>query len=75
MIRGRCGRGGGGARSAPSARWAGERGAPAELAAALMALVDRVARRLRAAHRACRTVVLRMRFDDYSRATRSHTHG
>ncbi len=40
---------------------------------ALVALVDRVARRLRAAHRLCRTVVLRLRFDDYSRATRSLT--
>ena len=38
-----------------------------------MALVDRVARRLRAARRVCRTVVLRLRFDDFSRATRSHT--
>ncbi len=47
--------------------------APTEVAAALMTLVDRVARRLRTAQRACRTVVLRMRFDDYSRATRSHT--
>jgi DNA polymerase-4 len=47
--------------------------APDELAATLMALVDRVTRRLRAAHRVCRTVVLRLRFDDYSRATRSHT--
>src|SRR5438270_1749938 len=47
----------------------------AEIAAALTALVDRVTRRLRAAHRACRTVVLRMRFDDYSRATRSYTMG
>jgi DNA polymerase-4 len=28
---------------------------------------------LRAAHRVCRTVVLRLRFDDFSRATRSHT--
>ena len=46
---------------------------PAELAATLMTLVDRVARRLRAAHRACRTVVLRLRFNDYTRATRSHT--
>jgi DNA polymerase-4 len=47
--------------------------APAEVQAALMTLIDRVARRLRAARRACRTVVLRLRFDDYSRATRSHT--
>ena len=39
-----------------------------------MTLVDRVARRMRAAGRACRTVVLRLRFADYSaRATRSHT--
>ena len=36
-------------------------------------IVDRVARRLRAARRVCRTVVLRLRFDDFSRATRSHT--
>ena len=43
------------------------------LEADLVALVDRVARRLRAARRACRTVVLRMRFDDFSRATRSQT--
>lgn len=41
--------------------------------ASLLALVDRVARRLRKAHRVCRTVVLRLRFDDFSRATRSHT--
>jgi DNA polymerase-4 len=45
----------------------------AELDASLMTLVDRVARRMRTAGRACRTVVLRLRFDDYSRATRSHT--
>jgi DNA polymerase IV len=39
----------------------------------LVGLVDRLARRLRTARRVCRTVVLRMRFDDFSRATRSHT--
>ena len=39
----------------------------------VVALVDRLARRLRAAGRVCRTVVLRLRFDDYSRATRSYT--
>jgi DNA polymerase-4 len=44
-----------------------------ELATALMALVDRVTRRLRTAQRVCRTVVLRLRFEDFSRATRSHT--
>jgi DNA polymerase-4 len=45
----------------------------ASVDAVLVALVDRLARRLRAAHRACRTVVLRLRFDDLSRATRSYT--
>ncbi len=44
-----------------------------ELITVLIALVDRVARRLRAAKRMCRTVVLRLRFADYSRATRSAT--
>jgi DNA polymerase-4 len=39
----------------------------------LVAIADRLARRLRAARRVCRTVVLRLRFDDLSRATRSHT--
>jgi DNA polymerase-4 len=43
------------------------------LDAVVVALVDRLARRLRAARRVCRTVVLRLRFDDFSRATRSHT--
>ncbi|MFL5896746.1 MAG: DNA polymerase IV [Thermoleophilaceae bacterium] len=43
------------------------------LDATIVALVDRLARRLRAAHRVCRTVVLRLRFGDFSRATRSHT--
>jgi len=41
--------------------------------AALVGLVDRVTRRMRAAGRVGRTVVLRLRFDDFSRATRSHT--
>jgi len=40
---------------------------------AVVALVDRVTRRMRAAGRAGRTVLLRLRFDDFSRATRSHT--
>jgi DNA polymerase-4 len=39
----------------------------------VIALVDRVTRRMRSAGRVGRTVVLRLRFDDYSRATRSHT--
>jgi DNA polymerase-4 len=44
-----------------------------QIDAELIAIVDRVTRRLRAAHRVGRTVVLRMRFGDFSRATRSHT--
>ncbi|HSJ50696.1 MAG TPA: DNA polymerase IV [Actinomycetota bacterium] len=39
----------------------------------LVALIDRLTRRLRTAHRVCRTVTLRLRFDDFSRASRSHT--
>jgi DNA polymerase-4 len=39
----------------------------------LIGLVDRVTRRLRASERVGRTVVLRLRFDDFSRVTRSHT--
>jgi DNA polymerase-4 len=39
----------------------------------LVALVDRVTRRMRTAGRVGRTIVLRLRFDDYARATRSHT--
>jgi DNA polymerase-4 len=46
---------------------------PGDIDAALVALVDRVTRRMRAAGRVGRTVVLRLRFDDFSRATRSHT--
>jgi DNA polymerase-4 len=39
----------------------------------LLAIVDRVTRRMRAADRVGRTVVLRLRFDDFTRATRSQT--
>jgi DNA polymerase-4 len=39
----------------------------------LVGLVDRLTSRLRKARRVCRTVVLRLRFDDFSRATRSQT--
>ena len=46
---------------------------PAAIDAALVSLVDRVTRRMRAARRVGRTVVLRLRFADFSRATRSHT--
>lgn len=44
-----------------------------ELDTTLVALIDKTARRLRRAGRVCRTVVLRLRFEDFSRATRSHT--
>jgi DNA polymerase-4 len=41
--------------------------------AVVIGLVDRVTRRMRTAGRIGRTVVLRLRFDDFSRCTRSHT--
>ena len=41
--------------------------------ATLVGIVDRITRRLRTARRVGRTVVLRLRFDDFERATRSHT--
>ena len=46
---------------------------PAALDAMLAGLVDRVTRRMRGAGRTGRTVVLRLRFADFTRATRSHT--
>jgi len=46
---------------------------PEAVDAIVVGLVDRVTRRMRVAGRVGRTVVLRMRFDDFSRATRSHT--
>jgi DNA polymerase-4 len=62
-------------RSIGSQRALGRRSprSPDDLDATLVALVDRLGRRLRAARRVCRTVVFRLRFDDFSRATRSHT--
>ena len=39
----------------------------------LLGLVDRVTERMRVADRIGRTVVLRLRFNDFTRATRSHT--
>ena len=45
----------------------------AEIDAVLVGLVDRVTRRMRSAGRAGRTVTLRLRFADFTRATRSHT--
>jgi len=49
------------------------RRSPADLDSTVVALVDRVTRRLRGAGRVGRTVVLRLRFADFSRVTRSHT--
>jgi DNA polymerase IV len=46
---------------------------PAELETVTAALVDRVTRRMRTAGRVGRTVVMRLRFDDFTRATRSRT--
>ena len=61
-------------RSMGSQRALGRRGrSPGELDAILAGIVDRLARRLRGADRVCRTVVLRLRFGDFTRATRSHT--
>ncbi|WP_018157252.1 DNA polymerase IV [Demetria terragena] len=45
----------------------------AELDGVLAGLCDRVCRRLRTAERTTRTVTLRLRFDDFTRVTRSHT--
>jgi DNA polymerase IV len=52
---------------------AGNRMPPAEIDAVVVNLVDRITRRMRGANRTGRTVTLRLRFDDFSRATRSHT--
>ncbi len=62
-------------RSIGSQRALGRRGprSPEAIDSILISLVDRVTRRLRAARRVGRTVVLRLRFDDLSRASRSHT--
>jgi DNA polymerase-4 len=46
---------------------------PEAVDAILVGLVDRVTRRMRAAGRVGRTVVLRLRFGDFERVTRSHT--
>jgi DNA polymerase IV len=53
--------------------FAGGRRSPAEVDATLVAVVDRVTRRMRAAGRTGRTVTLRVRFGDFGRATRAHT--
>jgi DNA polymerase-4 len=46
---------------------------PAEIDATLIALVDRVTRRMRSKGRTGRTVIVRLRFGDFSGATRSRT--
>jgi DNA polymerase-4 len=46
---------------------------PAELDAVAVGLVDRVARRMRKGGRVGRTVILRLRWGDFTRATRSKT--
>ncbi len=52
---------------------AGNAMSPAEVDAVVVNLIDRITSRMRAAGRTGRTVVLRLRFDDFSRASRSHT--
>lgn len=52
---------------------AGNSMSPADVDAVVVNLVDRITRRMRAADRTGRTVVLRLRFDDFGRVTRSHT--
>jgi DNA polymerase-4 len=49
------------------------RRSPEELDAVLVGVVDRVTRRMRKGGRSGRTVILRLRFADYARATRSFT--
>ena len=44
-----------------------------DIDATVVAIVDRVTRRLRTGRRVCRTIVLRLRFADFTRATRSQT--
>jgi DNA polymerase-4 len=52
---------------------AGNSMSAAEVDAVVIGLIDRIAGRMRAAGRTGRTVTLRLRFDDFGRATRSHT--
>jgi DNA polymerase-4 len=61
-----------GAQRALGRRWSCT---PDEIDAVVVGLVERVTRRMRAADRVGRTVVLRLRFDDFTRATRSYTLG
>lgn len=52
---------------------AGTTMSPVEIDAVVVNLIDRITGRMRAAGRTGRTVVLRLRFEDFSRATRSQT--
>jgi len=52
---------------------AGNTMSPREIDAVVVNLVDRITRRMRKAGRTGRTIVLRLRFDDFGRATRSCT--
>ena len=52
---------------------AGNRMSATEVDAVVVNLIDRITARMRAAGRTGRTVVLRLRFDDFGRATRSRT--
>ena len=52
---------------------AGNRMSATEIDAVVVNLIDRITARMRTAGRTGRTVVLRLRFDDFSRATRSRT--
>ncbi|OBI84556.1 DNA polymerase IV [Mycobacterium asiaticum] len=63
-------------RSVGAQRALGRRGSTlsaAEVDAVVVNLIDRITGRMRAAGRAGRTVVLRLRFEDFTRATRSQT--
>ena len=52
---------------------AGNTMSAAEIDAVVIGLIDRIASRMRAAGRTGRTVTLRLRFNDFGRATRSHS--
>ncbi|OBH30038.1 DNA polymerase IV [Mycobacterium sp. E342] len=52
---------------------AGNTMSPVEIDAVVVSLIDRITGRMRAAGRIGRTVTLRLRFDDFGRATRSRT--
>ena len=52
---------------------AGNTMSDSEIDAVIVNLIDRITRRMRKSGRTGRTVVLRLRFNDFSRVTRSHT--